>query len=134
MERETDKHSPRIDEAMAGDAGSLLRGNGAGESRAQEARLQEEDPEVSPGTRPGSDEAVGLGISAADADRRAELARHLALAHFPARREELVGAAEEDFAPPDLVEALRALPPDEEYGNVQAVWAAMGGATEAEHS
>lgn len=132
MERETDKHGARVDEAMTADVASLLHSTPE-ESRAQEARLQE-DPAVSPGTRPGSDQPVGLGVSADDAGRRAELARHLALADFPARRDELVGAAERDFAPADLVDALRGLPADQEYANVQAVWSAIGGPTEAEHT
>ena len=132
MERETTKHSPRLDEAMAGDVSSLTHGAPV-ESRAQEARLQE-DPEVDAGRRPGADEAVGLGISEADAHRRAELARHLAAASFPARRDDLVSAAQADFAPDDVVDDLRRLPADQQYENVQAVWMALGGQAEEPHT
>lgn len=128
----TSKHSPRIDEAMKGDVAPLLHGAGE-ESRSQEARLQE-DPEVGPGRRPGADEPVGSGISEADAARRAELARYLAAVAFPARRDHLVFAAEQDFAPADVIDDLKRLPPDGEYESVQAVWAALGGDTEDTHT
>ena len=132
MERESDKHNPRVDEAMAHDVGSLLRGAPV-ESRSQEARLQE-DPEVGPGRRHGDDVAPGAGISEVDADERADLARHLAAVHFPAGRDALVAAAEADHAPDDILQALRALPADEEYLNVQGVWTAMGGDVEDRHT
>lgn len=132
MEPETVKHSPRIDDAMAEDLAPLLHGAPV-ESRAQESRLQE-DPAVGAGQRAQAHDAVGLGISETDANRRAELARHLASAAFPARRDHLVFAAEEAFAPPDVVDDLRRLPPDGEYENVQAVWVALGGEPEDSHT
>lgn len=131
MANESDKHSPRIDDAMAGDVESLLRGSPE-ESRAQEGRLQE-DPSVGPGRRAEAEEASGLGIAASTADDRADLARHLAAAAFPARRAELVRAAADDHAEPRLLDALRSLP-DEDYATVADVWRAMGGATESSHT
>ena len=132
MERETSKHGARVDDAMTKDVASLLHGNPE-ESRAQEARLQE-DADVDAGHRPGADQAVGAGISEVDAARRAELARHLAAAAFPARRDHLVFAAEEAFAPADVLDDLRRLPADGEYENVQAVWVSLGGQTEDSHT
>ena len=132
MERETDKHSPRIDDAMSHDLESLLRGSPE-ESRAREDRLQE-DPDVGPGREARADEKVGLGVSASAADQRAELARYLAGAAFPARRDELVYMAEADQAPPSVLEALRSLPADEQHANVQSVWQALGGEVEGTHT
>ncbi len=60
MERETDKHNPRIDDAMARDLDSLLKGAPV-ESRSQESRLQE-DPSVGPGRRFEA-EPAGPGLS-----------------------------------------------------------------------
>ena len=131
MERESDKHSPRIDEAMAHDVDSLLHG-AAEESRAQEGRLQE-DPAVAPGRR-FDDVIPGVEITDADVEGRAELSRHLATAQFPADREHLVAAAVGDNAPEQMVVALRDLPADEVYENVQAVWQALGGNVEAPHT
>jgi hypothetical protein len=131
MERETDKHNPRIDEAMTHDVESLLHG-AAEESRAQEGRLQE-DPAVSPGRR--FDEMIpGVEITDADVEGRSELSRHLASAQFRAGRDELVAAAQDAHAPADLVAALGDLPADEVYENVQAVWQALGGNVEAPHT
>jgi hypothetical protein len=132
MDRETDKHNPRLDDAMAQEVDSLLRGAPV-ESRTQEGRLQE-DPAVGPGRRFDVDGQAGLGIDDTAADRRAELARHLAAVRFPAGRDRLVAAAEADHAPEDLVQALRALPEDEEYVNLQAVWMAIGGEAEGPHT
>ena len=132
MERESVKHSSRVDEAMGNDVASLLHG-APEESRAQESRLQE-DPDVGPGIRPEAHEAPGLGISEDDATARADLARHVATAAFPARRDHLIFAAEENNAPPAVVDRLRSLPDDEEYPTIQAVWAALGGSTEDTHT
>ncbi len=129
---QTSKHSPRIDDAIAHDTASLLHGAPV-ESRSQEERLQE-DPSVDPGIRHEAREAPGLGISEPDATERAELARHLAGAAFPARQEDLVAAAEADYAPDGVLAALRRLPADEHFVNVQAVWTALGGPTEDAHT
>jgi hypothetical protein len=131
MERETDKHSPRVDDAMAHDVESLLKGAPI-ESRAQESRLQE-DPEVGPGRRFDA-EPAGKGISASEADRRADLSRHLAAVKFPAGTDDLVAAARDATAPDDVVSALGLLPEDQTFDNVQAVWLAMGGAVEGPHT
>ncbi len=129
---QTSKHSPRIDDAINHDAASLLHGAPV-ESRSQEERLQE-DPGVDAGIRPEAREASGLGIGEAEATERAELARHLAGAAFPARQQELVAAAEADHAPDSVLAALRRLPADEDFVNVQAVWTALGGPAEDSHT
>ncbi len=131
MDRESNKHSPRVDDAMAHDVDSLLHGVPE-ESRAQEERLQE-DPAVGPGRR-FDDPLPGVDITDAEVEKRAELSRHVAGAHFPARRDELLAAAEADHAPDDLMQALGELPPDQEYGTAQAVWRALGGSVETPHT
>lgn len=131
MERESDKHSPRVDDAMAHEVESLLKGAPV-ESRSQESRLQE-DPDVGPGIRADVDDSLGSGISLVAAEHRAELARHLAVARFPARREELLAAAAESPSP-EVTRALESLPEGETYQNVQAVWVALGGEAEQPHT
>ena len=131
MERETDKHSPRVDDAMAHDVESLLKG-APEESRAQESRLQE-DPSVGPGRRFDA-EPAGSGISAREADQSAELSRHLASADFPAHRDQLMAAAQDNEAPEDIVNALGLLPDDRTFDNLQAVWVALGGSVEGPHT
>lgn len=131
MERETDKHNPRVDDAMAHDVESLLKGAPV-ESRAQEARLQE-DPGVGPGRRFDAEPAAP-GLSASEVDERAELSRHLASVEFPAGREELVAAARENMAAEDILAALRSLPAEETFPTVQAVWQSLGGTVEGPHT
>ncbi len=131
MDRESNKHSPRVDEALAHDVDSLLHGSPE-ESRAQEGRLQE-DPGVGPGRR-FDDPVPGIDMTEAELQERAELSRHLAAAHFPAARDDLVVAAEGDHAPDDVLRALGQLPPEGTYENVQAVWQALGGHVEPPHT
>ncbi len=131
MDRESNKHSPRVDEALAHDVDSLLHGSPE-ESRAQEGRLQE-DPEVGPGRR-FDDPVPGMELTEAELAERAELSSHLAAARFPARRDELVAAAEGDHAPDHVVRALGQLSADDEYQTVQAVWKALGGHVEPPHT
>jgi hypothetical protein len=125
MERMSDKHSPRVDETLAHEVESLTTGAPV-ESRSREERVKE-DPAVdglptNPAARPELEEDRAL-------DARAELARHLAGAHWPARAPELVAVAVADHAPDEVVDALRRLPADTEYLNVQAVWLDLGGGT-----
>lgn len=108
MERTTDKHSPRLDEALEHDVQSLVRGH-AGESRAQEQRLQED-----------------VEQARSPVDRRAALAAAVAAVHWPATRHDLVTAARREHAPDEVLVDLGRLPHgDAEYGNVESAWEAI---------
>ena len=61
---------------------------------------------------------------------RSELARHLRGSIFPANRTDVVECAIDESAPDELVDALRGLPDDEIFLNVEAVWEAIGGERE----
>jgi len=134
MERTTDKHSPRIDDAMEHEVQSLVDGRG-GESRAQESRVAEDEGDVSPGTRWDDHDDQGIGVSRLTADDRAELARFVASAHWPATREDLIEAADDDHATDRVLELLGQLPHGPgTYENLQAVWKALGGEVEDGHT
>ncbi len=121
MERASDKHSRRIDEALVQDTRSVVQGAPI-ESRNRDERLQEggEAPEAVSGPDFARDER----------DARSELARHLRPSAFPGDREALLAVASDEHAPQAVLDALSVLPPDEEYGNVEAVWEALGGERE----
>lgn len=70
----------------------------------------------------------GMGREEAEAEAlRSDLARHLGRHSFPAAREGLRRALEEQHAPDALLDAVRELPDhDGTYGNVQEVMAALG--------
>jgi hypothetical protein len=85
----------------------------------------DDDPAVAEGPVPvpgAADEA-----EAQDEALRFDLARHLTRTAFPADREGLERALEDDYAPDSLVETVRELPENETtYRNVQEVMAALG--------
>lgn len=130
MERGSDKHSPRMDDAMTHDVSGLV--SGGREGRAQEFREQEGPGEGEPtadalvsggnGGGPG-----GFSLSHDDLEQRAEIARHLRPSAFPARPGALVETAMAEHAPEWVVDRLSSLP-DGLYDHFEAVWEALGGA------
>lgn len=132
MERMSDKHNPQLDELMKRETDSLRRGSPL-ESRAEEFREMEGPAEGEPTpdsvVAGESDVPPGDGLSPEEANRRAELARHLPMHTFPARPEELVEVARSQHAPDAVCAALAALP-DRLYDNVAEVWEALGGRVE----
>ncbi|MDQ3946083.1 MAG: DUF2795 domain-containing protein [Actinomycetota bacterium] len=133
MERMSDKHNPQLDEAMKRET-DALRGGTPQEARAEEFREME-----GPGEGEPAADAVVNGerdlslpdnvMTAEEANRRAELARHLPMHTFPARPEALAEAAREQHAPDAVCAALSRLP-DRLYDNVAEVWEALGGRVE----
>jgi hypothetical protein len=131
MERESNLHSPRLDDEMAREVAPLTHGAPI-ETRAEEDRLLEDaaDDEPAPGTRieiPDGDGGPGLPIAAIR--ERAELARHLRPSIFPAERDAIVECASEEFAPLELIVALRDLP-EGTYATTNEIWLALGGPSE----
>lgn len=106
MERMTDKHSPRLDEALDREVDSLTDGAPV-EARSSEGRRQEDLPD----------------LTRAPLDIRADLAASVAPVDWPADRETLVRTARDGHAPEDVMALLEDLPHgDRTYENVQAVW------------
>lgn len=136
MQRESDKHGSRLDDALAHEVASLTHGNAAEESRAREDRVQEGQAEgeirFDPADR--APDEPGIGVDRETADERAELARHIVSAAWPAGRDELVAAAQSGRAPQVVLDRLRRLPAEAHFDNVQEVWSALGGATEQTHT
>jgi len=77
-----------------------------------------------PGTPAGTDPA--------DLERRAALAEALGKEVWPADRDTLVAKAEEANAPDGVLAALRRLPGDRQFENVQDVAQTLGLGTEQE--
>ena len=127
-ERDSTKHSPRLDDQLKKEVGSLTHGSPA-ESRKEEWREQEgaADDEREPSSRTVDPHQLGPDNETA----RAELSRHLRLSAFPGDREALVAEAEENNAPRPVLDALRQLPSDAQFETVYDVWEALGG--EIEH-
>ena len=132
MERGSDKHGSRLDEALAHDTQSIVQGAG-GEARADEGREQEcpGDGEPTPDARLAGGRLAGDGSRPTDdeLEARSELARHLDPSVFPADAGALVANADGNHAPAWVLEALRALP-DGQYPTTESVWEALGGSVE----
>lgn len=126
MKRDSSKHSPRLDDELKKELGSLTRGSPA-ESRKEEWREQEgaADDEREPSSRTADPRALGPDVETA----RAELSRHLRLSAFPGNRDSLLAEAEANDAPEPVLTTLRRLP-DGTFATVYDVWEALGGAVE----
>jgi Protein of unknown function (DUF2795) len=131
LERGSDKHSPRVDEELEHETRSLRQGAPV-ESRVEEHREQEGpgDGQPTPDARLAGGRGAGASLDLDDAETRADIARFLTPSAFPADRDALVADAEANHAPDEVLARLRALPAGRAYGNVQDVWAALGGTVE----
>src|SRR3712207_54752 len=126
------KHSPRVDEELEHEIQGMLKGEHA--TRAEEWREVEPSAEGDPtatidpnGTLAGG---TPVGMDADAVVRRAELARWLDRADFPADGSGLVEAALDHRAPDAVVDELGRLPEGETYERIGDVVRALGYPTE----
>jgi len=119
MERGSDKVNPRVDAELEQETQSLQRGAPV-DSRAEEFRKQEEggEDQPAPDARPEVE---------TQAEARGELARHLEPSAFPADRQALLAAAEEQHAAEAVLGLLKQLPEGRTFQNVEEVWETLGG-------
>jgi hypothetical protein len=134
-QRGSDKHSPRVDEAIEHDLQPLLQGRG-GDARA-EPHFEQEDVGNDIGTAPAAPHPDVRADRAPADDRltheeleaRSLLARSLEPSVFPARPAELVENARGQHAPGEVIAWLERLP-EGQYDHLEAVWEALGGRVE----
>lgn len=135
MERESTKHGPRIDEELAHETESMVRGAPV-EARSRAERMQETPDEGeaanADGRRP--DVPMASTLSEEEIDARSELARHLAGLDFPAERERLLAKAVSEEAPDEVIARLAMLPERVPYATVAQIWEATGGHREGGHT
>jgi hypothetical protein len=119
MDRGSDKVNPRVDAELQQETEGLERGAPV-ETRAEEFRKQEEggEDQPAPDARPEVETSV---------EARSELARHLEPSAFPADRQALLAAAEEQQAGDAVLGLIRELPEGRTFQNVEEVWEALGG-------
>jgi len=133
MERGSDKHSPRLDDAMEGEVRGLVQGGH--QTHAEEFKQAEPSGEDQPdadlapnGTLHGG---VPAGMTDDDVERRSRLALYLPRASFPMVRELVLDTAAGNQAPDAVLEDLRGLPAGREFASVGEVFTALGGHEES---
>ena len=135
MERGSDKHSARMDEAMKGEVQGLIQGKTQGDPHAEEWKQAEPAGEDQPDVdrAPGTTLVGGtpVGMSDDDVAQRSEVARFLRPMRFPLDREGILADARELQAPAVVLEELQQLPAGQLFVNVNDMWAALGHGVES---
>ena len=127
MERGSDKHSARMDDALEGEVAGLMRSG-------HDNRADWNSPEPSGEDQPDVDRVpngtlsggVPEGMTEHDVEARSELASYLGRL-WPATREELIRVATDNEAPDQVMATLHALPMGQSFGNLQELWSAVSG-------
>jgi Protein of unknown function (DUF2795) len=132
-ERGSSQHGFRLDDEMSDEVEALIRSGR--EARSDEARAMEGPADDEPITdfriASASDAPGSRALSREEAEERGFLADNLDLKVFPADRDALIASAERKFAPEQILDQLRTLPPgDSIYDTVGEVWEALGGRRE----
>lgn len=123
IQRQSDKHSPRVDEQLDEETAPITHGAPVnGRSRAD---LQQEDPAEDARASASVPGGVPGGMTGEEVEIRAELARSLRPSVFPAHPARLVEVAEEENASTLLVAFLRRLP-DRRFEVLEEVYEALG--------
>jgi hypothetical protein len=126
------KHNPRVDEELEHEVQGLLKGQRA--TRAEEWRevepVAEGDPDIDADPQGTLTGGTPVGMDADAVAARAEIARWLDRADFPATGSGLVEAALDHRAPDAVVGELQRLPADESFERVGDVVRALGYPTE----
>ena len=130
MERDSNKHGPRVDEEMKREVDSLTRGAPV-DSRAEEFRASEAaaDGEPRPDQVVSTNEAGTGSLTPQEVELRQDLARFLDGKIFPAAKDDILANARSNGAPDHVVTWFERLP-DRSYEGVPQVWEAGSGHTE----
>lgn len=136
MERGSDKHSARQDDALAHEVEGMVRSGHS--THAEEWKDPEPSGEDQPSVSLDPEGALvgGTpdGMTSADVDGRSELASYLGRHAFPSSAEQVRQTAAANEAPDRILDRLAGLPADRGYQNVQEVWTDLGGGAEEHRS
>jgi hypothetical protein len=128
MERQSNKHNPRLDDEMKKEVAPFTTGEPA-DSRADEGREKEGPADG----EPTPDAIISLGgdpypggerLTHEELELRHDLARYIERRIFPAEREEVVASARRMRAPREVIERLERLPSGF-YDGFPAVWESL---------
>jgi hypothetical protein len=136
MERGSDKHGPRMDEALAHEVeGTVAAGRSSrGEPWRDPEPSGEDQPDVDLRPDGGLHGGVPVGMTEQDVELRSELAQALGKEVYPATAAQLMAKAHESSASDRILDLLERLPAEEVFTNVQDVWSRLGGGVEKHRS
>jgi hypothetical protein len=133
MERGSDKHSARMDDALSAEVDGIVR---AGRDNRADWNTPEPSGEDQPDVDrvPNSTLSGGVpdGMTEEDVERRSELASYLGRI-WPATKAELLAVANENDAPAAVLAQLEKLPDDWAFQNLQDAWTALSGGAVEQH-
>ncbi len=136
MQRGSDKHSARMDDALEAEVSGLV--TSGHDTHAEEWKSAEpsgeDQPEVDLSGNGDLHGGVPDGMTEADVEERSRLAAYLGKEVWPASGEQLVAVARARSAPDAVLERLTALPAGRVFGNLRDAWAALGGGSEQHRS
>jgi Protein of unknown function (DUF2795) len=136
VERGSDKHGARMDDALAHEVEGTIE---AGRSSRGEAWR---DPEPSGEDQPDVDlrpdgalhGGVPDGMSEDDVELRSEVAQALGKEIYPASGAALLAKAQENSATDRVLDLLSRLPAEQTFTNVADLWTSLGGGVEQHRS
>ena len=132
MERGSNKHSARMDDALDAEVRGLI--TAGHDTHAEEWKSAEpsgeDQPEVDLSADGDLHGAVPDGMTEGDVEERSRLAAYLGKEVWPATGEQLVAVARNREAPDAVLARLGQLPPGRVFENLQDAWHALGGGVE----
>lgn len=127
MQRNSNKHSPRVDDQMEREVRSITQGQPV-EAHTRDD-LQKEGPIPDPGTRPDRP-GTPPDFTEDTIDLRSVVAASLRPSVFPADRHELLRVAYDERAPAEAIRLLERLPDGTTWDRFEEVWEIAGGPAE----
>lgn len=132
MQRGSDKHGARMDDALDAEVDGMLRAGH--ETRAEEWNSPEPAGEDQPDVDLSADGTLAGGVPAGmteeDVEQRSRIASYLGKEVWPATGSQLVAVARARQAPDAVLDRLGQLPEGRVFRNMQDVWSELDGGTE----
>lgn len=133
MQRGSDKHSARMDDALDAEVSGLVSANR--DTHAEEWKSAEPSGEDQPEVDLSGDGdlhgGVPDGMTEAGVEERSRLAAYLGKEVWPATGEQLLEVARGREAPDVVLHRLAELPPGRVFDNLQEAWVELGGGVES---
>ena len=125
MDRGSSKHSPRVDEQMAGEVRGVVQGVAG--ARAEEWKTAEPSGEDQPSVTVAPNDhgrGVPAGVGNPESEEFSRFGTYIGRSALPGDREALLDSARDLDAPDDVITRLQRLPENTTFQNVAEVWRA----------